>query len=577
MKKLSLAICIGAAFLAGSAGAAEKGRAISYVTSWGLPENAATVLGSSKVDTFLLSFGKWNADGSIETSDDIATVPEYNAWYLPGGYNSWTQLKLAHPEKKMMIAFGGQTYEEIWGHIDTPEKRTIVAQGLANLLETPYPVYKKGMQPNEMAGECLQWNWNQTVCDMGTYQKAGTVYLDGIDFDFEKAARISEKENSDLLALVTELRGMIGSEKQLSLTTYHVGADPENCADNTITENCSYIEHDRSSHNGEVKPLLQNSKDLFNFFNVMTYDAGPDFKYKTAMANYAAAVGEKSKIILGTTINAQWGPAASFVETKENNLDRAQWQASEGYGGFFTWALGSNTQNLSLADQSAYINEMKDKADTAEPAVPAEDVTPPVAEHQVDLSISAGLVKITLSEADFKGKNHFVVKRNGRYAFETKAGTYYYTSVHKSNGMATATSTLALKSGDVITVELYPYGDNKKIKLLSSTTVTEDMIIPADISGTHIDVSGNKITVTSTKDVFAGNNRILLRLNGKYLAESYAGKSYYSQSAKAPQGQAAFSVNTKLKAGDVITADQASGEPGMGQVILKTLNTLTVK
>jgi chitinase len=80
------------------------------------------------------------------------------------------------------------------------------------------------------------------------------------------------------------------------------------------------------------------------------------------MANYARAVGDKKKIILGNTINSQWGPEGRYVESKENNLTRAAWQAEQGYGGVFVWALGSNNVQLSFPDQVSYLNEMKQAA-----------------------------------------------------------------------------------------------------------------------------------------------------------------------------------------------------------------------
>lgn len=357
-------------FLAQSAFSSEGSRTLSYLTSWG-NSDATNVekLSKSKVDTFLLSFGKWDGSGIVTSSDNIVDVPAYNAYWLEPSYILWTHTKLANPEKKMLVAFGGQNYEDIWSHIGTTESREKVAQGLVKLLETPFPVYKKGLKPSEMDGDCLQTNWDGK-CDMNTYQKAGTVYLDGIDFDYEKAARLTPQENENLLSLAKRIRELLGQKKLsklISLTTYHVGADPVNCTDASIIEGCSFVEPERSSHYGEVLPLLEKGKDLFDFFNVMTYDAGMRFKYDVAMNNYAQAIGDKSKILLGNTINSQWGPKpeGNFVESRENNLARAAWQAKNDFGGFFVWALGSNNQQMSFGDQVQYINEMHQAAENA--------------------------------------------------------------------------------------------------------------------------------------------------------------------------------------------------------------------
>ncbi|HFK7187213.1 TPA: glycosyl hydrolase family 18 protein, partial [Serratia odorifera] len=367
MKKLSLALFVTSALLSQSAFSAETNRTLSYLTSWGQFDDAVAQLEKSKVDTFLLSFGGWDQEGNIFSSDKIIDVPEYNAWYQVPTYMTWTQTKLSHPEKKMMVAFGGETYESMWSHLDNAASREKIAQGLVKLLKTGFPVYKKNLKPQEMEGECLSYSWDGKTCDMSHYQKAGTVYLDGIDFDYEKVARLTPAENDNLLELAQRVRQLLGpkSNKLLSLTTYHVGADPESCMDPSVTKDCSFVEDKRSSHHGEVLPLLKKGKDTFDFFNVMTYDAGKNFKYDVAMANYARAVGDASKILLGNTINSQWGPDGRYVEDREKNIERAAWQAKNNYGGFFVWTLGHTTQQLSFSDQVEYINAMQHAAENA--------------------------------------------------------------------------------------------------------------------------------------------------------------------------------------------------------------------
>ncbi|WP_342321927.1 glycosyl hydrolase family 18 protein [Kosakonia sp. BYX6] len=360
MKKLSLATLISTVLLSQAAFSAENNHVMSYLTSWGLPQDAATQLEKSNVDTFFLSFGGWDQNGDISSSDNIIKEVDYDPYWLPPAYTSWTQTKLAAPAKKMMVAFGGETYESMWAHIADPASREKIAQGLVKLVKTDFPVYKKDMKPEQMVGECLSATWDNS-CNMASFQKAGTVQLDGIDFDYEKVARLTPQENENLLNLAKRIKELLGpnSGKLLSLTTYHVGADPESCASPSVMENCSFIEDARSTHHGEALSLLTAGRDVFDFFNVMTYDAGPRFRYDVAMANYARAVGDQKKIILGNTINSQWGPEGRYVESKENNLKRAAWQAEKGYGGVFVWALGSNNTQLSFADQVSYINEMQ--------------------------------------------------------------------------------------------------------------------------------------------------------------------------------------------------------------------------
>lgn len=383
MKKLTLPLLIGGALLAQSAFAAQEHYAVSYLTSWGgIGEGSVETLKDVKANTLLLSFGGWDANGNISSSDNIVSMPTYDPWYIQASaYSGWSGLKLARPGIKMMVAFGGETYESMWAYLASPQTRENLAQNLVKMLQTNYPVYQKNLKPEEMTGQCLHTNWSG-ACDMGVNQLAGTVQLDGIDFDFEKVARLTPEENDNVLAVAKRVRELLnasGSKKLISLTTYHVGADPVACQSSTVTENCSFTESSRSSHHGEVLPLLTKGKDVFDFFNVMAYDAGRNFKYDVAMANYARAVGDKRKIVLGQTINSQWGPEGRFVENRQTNVNRAGWQAENGYGGFFIWTLGANDQQTSLAQQVDYFNEMKERADlmSGDQAVP--DVTAPTA------------------------------------------------------------------------------------------------------------------------------------------------------------------------------------------------------
>ncbi|MGR5485941.1 Ig-like domain-containing protein [Vibrio alfacsensis] len=329
-------------------------RSITYLTSWGLTN--IEELQNSQGDAYFLSFGKWDSNGNIQVTDGMIE-PSYNDSWMAPGYQSWTELKHSHPNKSMMVAFGGQTHESMWAYMDSPAARESIANGLVKMMNKPYPVYKKNLKPEEMVGECLATNWSGE-CDYSKYQLAGYVSIDGIDFDYEKAARLTEQENRNLEALIDLIRAKVGKSKLVSLTTYHVGADPVECANPSVIKNCSFIETDRSSHHGEVISLLQNTKDSVDFFNVMAYDAGKNFKYDVAMANYAKHVGDPSKIVLGATINSQWGPDGRFVETRANNIERAKWQKAQGYGGFFIWTLGSNTESLSMQEQVEYFNEM---------------------------------------------------------------------------------------------------------------------------------------------------------------------------------------------------------------------------
>lgn len=371
MKKLTLSLLIGTALFATASHAADNQRVISYLTSWGAADMTAELIKKSEVDTLLLSFGSWDASGNISGSDSMFDGGTDTYW-KPMAYLNWTQAKLDNPQLKVMLAFGGEKGESLWSDLNSESNRERIAQGLVSFLKKDFPVYKKE----------------------GQYQQVGTVQLDGIDFDYEKAARLTEEENQNLLDLATRVRALLGANnsKLLSLTTYHVGADPASCQ-TVLTADCSF--NGFSSHSGEVLTLLKGGKDLFNFFNVMTYDAGPDFKYKVAMENYSKALGDKSKIILGNTINDQWGPDGRFVESRANNIYRAGWQAENNFGGFFVWALGASpTLNMPAAEQTHYLLEMKDAADNALPGDPNQA---PVAEVSYPQTVTGAAAHVELN------------------------------------------------------------------------------------------------------------------------------------------------------------------------------------
>ncbi|WP_067704242.1 glycoside hydrolase family 18 protein [Erwinia sp. ErVv1] len=591
-KKTAVATLLGCTLLAQMMpAAAAENRYVSYLTSWGLPDvDALTAqLKKSEIDIFMLSFGQWDTEGNITVSDDMLTVPKYNGYWMPQGYVGWTQLKRTNPNKKVVVAFGGQTYEGIWSAISTPAQRDKVAKNLANLLNTRFPVYQKGLNAKEAVGQCLATTWDGK-CDYSQYQLAGYTYIDGIDFDFEKAARLTQQENDNLVDLVKRLRALVGKEPLLSLTTYHVGADPENCENPSITANCSYIENARSAHHGEVTQLLKDSKDLFDFFNVMTYDAGKNFNYKVAMQNYANAVGDKSKILVGATINSQWGPEGNFVESKANNMERAAWQAENGYGGFFAWTLGSSTEQTSFANQVSYLNDMVKLAKETQPVTPVDPVTPNEPEQPeapaVELAVpdvSAGPqlryidynkgaeVKLFVSDKMLK-TTAYQVKLNGKYIFSFNKGSAYYSyQSDLGGGVIQLTHGLDTKDGDIIT-----------LNVTGSSTIIQKIVVKnginyiADKAIQSVTVGNGKVSVTISAKEYNQPNRYMVYLNGKYMMESYNGKAYHS-SVKKQADRVTFTGSSSVRSGDKIEVRRVSHIPGASSSSFTTIYSNVVK
>jgi chitinase len=581
MKKLTLPLLIGSALLAQSAFAADSQRAVTYFTSWGgIQPSFVDTMKEAQADTLLLSFGGWDASGNLSSSDNIVAVPKYDPWYINSpAYVVWSQLKLAQPQKKMMLALGGETYSNMWSYLSSAQTREALAQNLVKLLRTDFPVYKKNLTPGEMVGECQHTDWSGK-CDMSLYQKAGTVQLDGIDFDFEKPERVTVQENENLLALAKRVRELLkssGSKKLLSLTTYHVGADPDSCMNSQVTQDCSFVESARSSHHGEVLPLLKQGKDVFDFFNVMAYDAGPRFKYDVAMNNYARAVGDKSKIVLGMTINSQWGPEGRFVESRSTNVERAGWQAQQGYGGFFIWTLGASDQQLAISQQVDYFNEMKQRADLMSPDRPdADDIAPTAPTGLKVLNNSATITLAWQPSSDNVGVVKYQIYRNGTAvgsatdtqwtdrAVETGGVKYRYSvkALDAANNLSGASNEVEVETiqadrerpaapQGLSQVSASETGLSVKWNAVQQAVkyqVWRDEVLIRTVAGTQFSDSGLRAGTTYSYHVIAENAA------GLTSAASQTLKAKTSDSTVTPEpGEGEWKSGVNYKTGDIVT------------------------
>lgn len=105
MKKLTLSLIISASLFAASSHAADNQRTISYLTSWGAANMTPELIKKSEVDTLLLAFGSWDAQGNISGSDNMFNSGSDTYW-KPMEYLNWTQAKFDNPNLKLMLAFG---------------------------------------------------------------------------------------------------------------------------------------------------------------------------------------------------------------------------------------------------------------------------------------------------------------------------------------------------------------------------------------------------------------------------------------------------------------------------------------
>jgi hypothetical protein len=87
--------------------------------------------------------------------------------------------------------------------------------------------------------------------------------------------------------------------------------------------------------------------------------------------------------------------------------------------------------------------------------VPADHGVPAAATAAVrDVTTDAGRVTVELDAEQFAAGNRYVVHVDGRYAFETHAGTSYYASRSTTGDTVHVRGAAALRAGSVVTVTL---------------------------------------------------------------------------------------------------------------------------
>jgi chitinase len=328
-------------------------RLVAYWASWASlninkaptgPTDSNSVL-NNKVTDFNLSFGGIDPSTLQVVGSDSMLDPTSATGWKDAPYNIWTNFKATHPDTKVLLAIGGATYHAIWTTTLTAANAEEIATNIKAAIETSYPVYHFD----------------------GSYvaHEVSTVSLDGVDLDVEAAPeRLTEAQVDNVALLIEKLRALMPN-KVISLTGLHTAADPASCQ-STDGPNCSYWGGDSGSTNaGELIPLLNKPAVVadLDYVNIMAYDAGPDFKYNVAMANYANYVG-KSKAILGLDFATQWGPSGRFLESITELRDRVQWTLQKtdseyNAGGVMVWGLvgDSDPAGYLKKDQVKYTNE----------------------------------------------------------------------------------------------------------------------------------------------------------------------------------------------------------------------------
>ena len=299
-----------------------KRLSVVYYTSWGISNLDFSQL-SPNISHLNLSFGLFSKVGAnfvVSGSDGLLKYNSTNSpvdlWWVEPEYLGWVNYKYKNPKTKVMLSLGGASYGYMWEYLNSASNVDGIVAAIQQVLQETYPVVVRKSPSG------------------GQYSLAGYVHLDGIDFDFEMGHAPSEAQCKNLALLIEKLK-LLMPNKLISVTALHVAADPKSCSA-TASDECSYV---GSAHSGELIPFFHALKNRYiSHFNVMAYDAGKNYRWDIALANYAKFLPKK-KIVLGLSLGSQWAAEGNFVEGMTELTKRVDKQKSLGYAGIMIWAL----------------------------------------------------------------------------------------------------------------------------------------------------------------------------------------------------------------------------------------------
>ncbi|MFM2587644.1 chitinase [Vibrio sp. TBV020] len=105
----------------------------------------------------------------------------------------------------------------------------------------------------------------------------------------------------------------------------------------------------------------------------------------------------------------------------------------------------------------------------------------------------------------------------------------------------------------------------------------DEMDLYADTVVVDIKIVDYQPVFTIPTDLFKGENRVMFRIDGKYIGETYSGRSYYGNT-RINDGVAKFRRGgIALKVGQRLTIGVYSGKPGLGSKLLEELYSYEVK
>lgn len=200
----------------------------------------------------------------------------------------------------------------------------------------------------------------------------------------------------------------------------------------------------------------------------------------------------------------------------------------------------------------------------------------------VEVESREAFASLNLDTERFNSSERLMVYVDGSYYFETYEGVAYYSSVNKTDGSVQARRRITGEKGQVIEVYTAPRkpGQSSEGKqLLESITLASDLATEGsllDDAVKGINITENRLAIDFDRESFEADNRIIVRKNGKYLAEVYKGRAYYSSLNTKTSDIATITKNGDYQTGDIISVVLSSGTPGSTSNTLQVLETFEV-
>jgi chitin-binding protein len=201
---------------------------------------------------------------------------------------------------------------------------------------------------------------------------------------------------------------------------------------------------------------------------------------------------------------------------------------------------------------------------------PEEEITPQPAGQPV-LSLvgdqDAVRLQVAVPAEAYDTLDRFIVRHNGQYVMELHGGRTFYGSTDRSveDSVVSHRAVEAL-AGDTVELWRTPGAPGQSS---AGGTVVQTEVVPADIGAPAsaieavqgITTDGGRVTVALDATQFAAENRYIVRVDGQYVFETYAGTAYYSQRTISG-ATVQVSRDVAVGSGSTVTVTLASGTPG---------------